>query len=235
MIFQTPVLFPGGVRSNLCYGLGEVPDDDLVDALTAAGLKESFLERESSALSVGQAQRVPIARALVRSPEMVLMDEPTSALDKDAAAKIEELIGGVADRGPGVVVVTHDLDQAVRIAAMRSSSSTGSSASTALSTMCAARGRGTASEGRSNLDRSCGDRLRRVDQGAPWAREGSGDLDDPGAHPTLDRRRRDHLRLRARGPQRSRAAGHVGGRCVDLGPPDERRPRRGGGRRDLDR
>ncbi len=116
MIFQTPVLFPGGVRSNLCYGLEDVAEDALIDALSASGLPTNFLERESSALSVGQAQRVAIARALVRSPEMLLMDEPTSALDKDAAARIEELIGGVAERGPGVVVVTHDLDQAARIA-----------------------------------------------------------------------------------------------------------------------
>lgn len=116
MIFQTPVLFPGGVRSNLCYGLEDVSEDDLLVALSAAGLAESFLDRESVALSVGQAQRVSIARALVRDPEMLLMDEPTSALDKDAAAKIERLMGGLADRGPGVVVVTHDLDQAARLA-----------------------------------------------------------------------------------------------------------------------
>lgn len=116
MIFQTPVLFPGGVRSNLCYGLDGVSEEDLLTALSAAGLAESFLDRESTALSVGQAQRVSIARALVRSPEMLLMDEPTSSLDKDAVAKIERLVGGLAERGPGVVIVTHDLDQAERVA-----------------------------------------------------------------------------------------------------------------------
>ena len=116
MIFQTPILFPGGVRGNLCYGVEDVAEDVLLEALTAAGLPESFLERDSTALSVGQAQRVSIARALVRSPEMLLMDEPTSALDKDAAGRIEALVAGLAERGPGVVVVTHDLDQAERMA-----------------------------------------------------------------------------------------------------------------------
>lgn len=116
MIFQTPVLFPGGVRSNLCYGLEGVAEEVLLEALAAAGLAESFLDRDSSALSVGQAQRVSIARALVRSPEMLLMDEPTSALDKDAAGRIEALVAGLAERGPGVVVVTHDLEQAERMA-----------------------------------------------------------------------------------------------------------------------
>ncbi|MBK5229419.1 MAG: ATP-binding cassette domain-containing protein [Actinobacteria bacterium] len=116
MIFQTPVLFPGGVRSNLCYGLEGVAEEVLLEALAAAGLAESFLNRDSTALSVGQAQRVSIARALVRSPEMLLMDEPTSALDKDAAGRIEALVSSLAERGPGVVVVTHDLEQAERMA-----------------------------------------------------------------------------------------------------------------------
>ena len=116
MIFQTPVLFPGGVRANLTYGLDEVPDDRLLRALQEASLKDEFLERDSSALSVGQAQRVCIARALVREPEVLLMDEPTSALDKDAAARIEGLIRGLASHGLTIVLVTHNLAQARNVA-----------------------------------------------------------------------------------------------------------------------
>jgi putative ABC transport system ATP-binding protein len=116
MIFQTPVLFEGGVRANLVYGLDGVTDADLTSALEAAGLPAAFLERESTALSVGQAQRVCIARALVRDPDVLLMDEPTSALDKDAAARIEELIQGLAGRGLTIVLVTHNLEQARRVA-----------------------------------------------------------------------------------------------------------------------
>ena len=116
MIFQTPQLFEGGVRANVAYGLVRVTDEAAVDALAAAGLPETFLERESTALSVGQAQRVCIARALVRGPEVLLMDEPTSALDKDAAAKIESTIAGLTERGLTVVLVTHNLEQARRVA-----------------------------------------------------------------------------------------------------------------------
>ena len=116
MIFQTPVIFEGGVRANLAYGLNGVDDAALAAALDEASLSRSFLERDSSALSVGQAQRVCIARALVRRPEVLLMDEPTSALDKDAAARIEKLIRSLADLGLAIVVVTHDLDQARRVA-----------------------------------------------------------------------------------------------------------------------
>jgi len=116
MIFQTPVLFEGGVRANLGYGLDAVGDDRAAAALEAAGLPPSFLDRPSTALSVGQAQRVTIARALVREPEVLLMDEPTSALDKDAARRIETLVGDLAKRGLTVVLVTHDLSQAKRVA-----------------------------------------------------------------------------------------------------------------------
>ena len=116
MIFQTPQLFEGGVRANLAYGLAELADSTAAGALAAAGLPDSFLERESSALSVGQAQRVCIARALVRDPEVLLMDEPTSALDKGAAARIESTIEDLARRGLTIVLVTHNLAQARHVA-----------------------------------------------------------------------------------------------------------------------
>jgi putative ABC transport system ATP-binding protein len=116
MIFQAPVLFEGGVRANLSYGMDRVDGSVLEDALEAAGLPSSFLERDSTALSVGQAQRVCIARTLVRSPQALLMDEPTSALDKDASARIESLTTSLGESGLTVVLVTHDLGQAKRVA-----------------------------------------------------------------------------------------------------------------------
>jgi putative ABC transport system ATP-binding protein len=116
MIFQTPVIFEGGVRANLLYGFPDRKETELADALEAAGLPPSFLDRESSALSVGQAQRVCIARALVREPEVILMDEPTSALDRDATARIESLLGSLLERSLTIVLVTHNLAQARRVA-----------------------------------------------------------------------------------------------------------------------
>jgi putative ABC transport system ATP-binding protein len=116
MIFQTPVIFEGGVRANLLYGFPDQTEERLSGALEAAGLPGTFLDRESSALSVGQAQRVCIARALVRDPEVILMDEPTSALDRDATARIESLLGSLLERDLTIVLVTHDLAQARRVA-----------------------------------------------------------------------------------------------------------------------
>jgi putative ABC transport system ATP-binding protein len=115
MIFQTPILFDGSVRSNLSYGL-DLVDDGALEALDAVGLQGSFLDRDSTALSVGQGQRVCIARALVRGPEVLLMDEPTSALDKDATARIESLIRHLAEGDLAVALVTHNLAQASRVA-----------------------------------------------------------------------------------------------------------------------
>jgi putative ABC transport system ATP-binding protein len=117
MVFQTPVLFEGDVRANLAYGLASACDQRLAEVLEAARLPPSFLDRDARRLSVGEGQRVTIARALVREPEVLLLDEPTSALDRDAAGGIERLVRRLADdRGLTLVMVTHDLEQARRVA-----------------------------------------------------------------------------------------------------------------------
>jgi ABC-type multidrug transport system fused ATPase/permease subunit len=117
MVFQTPVLFEGDVRANLAYGLAAADDQRLAEALEAARLEPSFLDRDARRLSVGEGQRVTIARALVRDPEALLLDEPTSALDRDAAGGVEHLVRRLAEeRGLTVVLVTHDLEQAERVA-----------------------------------------------------------------------------------------------------------------------
>ncbi len=103
------------MRANLAYGLEQSSDDELAGALEAAGLPASFLDRSATALSVGQAQRVCIARALVRRPQVLLMDEPTSALDVDASRVVEATIARLGSSGLTVVLVTHDLAQARRL------------------------------------------------------------------------------------------------------------------------
>lgn len=81
LVAQTPVMLPGGVRDNLAYGLDEPDDSELVEALGAAGLDPDFLDRDASQLSGGEAARVAVARALTRSPRVLLLDEPTASLD----------------------------------------------------------------------------------------------------------------------------------------------------------
>lgn len=116
MIFQVPVLFEGTVVENLEYGLDNPDPRRALEVLESVGLEDSLAERPARALSVGQGQRVCLARALMRRPEILLMDEPTSSLDKDAGAVIEALVTGLRDDGLTVVFVTHDLRQAQRVA-----------------------------------------------------------------------------------------------------------------------
>jgi putative ABC transport system ATP-binding protein len=116
LVGQTPIVFEGGVRANLAYGLDHPDEEQFAECLKVVGLPAEFLDRPSDALSVGQAQRVCIARALVRDPEILLLDEPTSALDRDAVETVEDLFGSLEERGLTLVLVTHDLGQARRVA-----------------------------------------------------------------------------------------------------------------------
>lgn len=116
MIFQLPAVFAGDVRANLIYGLDDLGDEELVVALDAAALPAHLLAQDASTLSVGQAQRMCIARALLRRPKCLLLDEPTASLDRDATIAIERLVASLAGEDLAVVMVTHDLAQATRIA-----------------------------------------------------------------------------------------------------------------------
>lgn len=116
MLFQQPVTFPGTGRDNLREAAPDADDDRLTGWLEAADLDRSFLDRVADELSGGQAQRLCLARALATEPEVLLADEATSALDRTATETIERLVAELAGRGIPVVWVTHDLDQARRLA-----------------------------------------------------------------------------------------------------------------------
>jgi ABC-type methionine transport system ATPase subunit len=118
MVFQLPALFGDTVEDSVLYGVrlaGKCADVERL--LGLAGLAPSLARRNPQSLSVGQQQRVSIARALALEPEVLLMDEPTSALDQVARQRIEDLIGQLnKELGLTIVVVSHALDQVERIA-----------------------------------------------------------------------------------------------------------------------
>ena len=100
VVGQVPVTFPGTVADNV-HG-------DTAALLTRVGLNPALAGREADRLSVGEAQRMCLARSLALEPEVLALDEPTSALDTTSKAGIEELIVGLARSGLTVVMVTHD-------------------------------------------------------------------------------------------------------------------------------
>ena len=125
MVFQRPYPFPKSIYDNIAYGPrihglanNKVELDEIVElSLTRAGLwneVEDRLDQPGTGLSIGQQQRLCIARAIAVSPEVILMDEPCSALDPIATAKVEELIHELRGQYT-IVIVTHSMQQAARV------------------------------------------------------------------------------------------------------------------------
>jgi putative ABC transport system ATP-binding protein len=114
LVPQVPAPLPGSVADNVCCGpglRGEIVDP--AKPLELAGLDASFAERDASRLSVGEQQRVMLARALALDPEVLLLDEPTAALDEEAKEGVERTL---ANLPCSMVLVTHEPAQAERLA-----------------------------------------------------------------------------------------------------------------------
>jgi tungstate transport system ATP-binding protein len=122
MTSQKPVLLRRTVTGNLFHvlrvkGVPRSERQDLVDAaLEQAGLA-NFGGRAARTLSGGEQQRLAIARAFVLKPKVLLLDEPTANLDPAAVRGVEELIDAIGAAGTKILMTTHDIAQARRLAA----------------------------------------------------------------------------------------------------------------------
>ncbi len=114
MVFQTPALIAGTVADNVSYGPRLRQEDcDPGEYLDLVQLERDLLNRPATALSVGQQQRMCIARALANHPEVLLLDEPTSALDQTAANTVLDLVCRLnRELGLTVIMVTHLMEHA---------------------------------------------------------------------------------------------------------------------------
>lgn len=124
MLFQQPVIFPGSIFSNVTFGIrhhGTVHRRDLPE-VTEMALRSACLWNEvkdrlrapATTLSIGQQQRLCLARTLACSPEVILMDEPTSALDPDSTRAVEDLLESLSE-SVTIVLVTHNHAQASKL------------------------------------------------------------------------------------------------------------------------
>jgi tungstate transport system ATP-binding protein len=121
LVFQRPVMLRRSVADNLRYALAVagVPRAErtrrTLELLSMVGLG-SLAGRPAQRLSGGERQRLALARALARDPAVLFLDEPTASLDPAATLAIEELVQAVSARGVKVVMTTHDLGEAARLA-----------------------------------------------------------------------------------------------------------------------
>ncbi|HVY56629.1 MAG TPA: ATP-binding cassette domain-containing protein [Xanthobacteraceae bacterium] len=122
LVFQRPVMLRRSASANVDYALSAagVPRAErssrIGDLLGRVGLRD-LGARPARRLSGGEQQRLALARALARDPEVLFLDEPTASLDPQATKAVEDIIRTVAASGVKIVMATHDLGQARRLAA----------------------------------------------------------------------------------------------------------------------
>lgn len=121
MVFQRPVMLRRSVAANLDYPLAlkGLPRDRRAETVARTldrfGLR-ALADRPARLLSGGEQQRLALARAWAMAPQVLFLDEPCSALDPSATRIIEEMIGQFSDDGITIVMTTHNLGQARRLA-----------------------------------------------------------------------------------------------------------------------
>jgi putative ABC transport system ATP-binding protein len=117
LVPQLPALIEGTVHDNVAYGPRLAGRSfNARSCLELAGLDPAYEDRDASRLSVGEQQRVMLARALALEPRVLLLDEPTSALDQSARDAVERTLRQLRARTAiSLVVVTHDIAQATRL------------------------------------------------------------------------------------------------------------------------
>jgi tungstate transport system ATP-binding protein len=120
IVFQRPTMLRRSALGNLRYALvaagvtRAIRAERAAELMTLVGLT-GLEHRPARRLSGGEQQRLALARALARDPDLLLLDEPTASLDPAATKAIEDLVRTIAARGLKVVMSTHDLGQAHRI------------------------------------------------------------------------------------------------------------------------
>ena len=118
-VFQKPVMLRRTAARNIAFALraaGRADDPAVIARLLDSVGLGALADRPARRLSGGEQQRLALARALARDPEVLFLDEPTASLDPAATKRVEDIIARTARAGVKVVMATHDLGQARRLA-----------------------------------------------------------------------------------------------------------------------
>ncbi len=125
MVFQSPCIYPTTIRKNIMFGVEKLvhftkqeSDAHLEQVLKSASLWDEVshrLDEPANSLSLGQKQRLCIARVLIMKPEIILLDEPTASLDLNSVRLIEKLLLKLK-QSCSIILVTHDIGQVRRVA-----------------------------------------------------------------------------------------------------------------------
>jgi tungstate transport system ATP-binding protein len=121
MLFQRPVMLRRSAAANIDYALGLAGLDRptraarVAEALERTGLRD-LARRPARVLSGGEQQRLALARAWALRPDLLFLDEPTASLDPAATRAVEEIVDAFHRSGTKIVMTTHDLGQARRLA-----------------------------------------------------------------------------------------------------------------------
>jgi tungstate transport system ATP-binding protein len=121
ILFQRPVMLRRTAAANVTYALAQAGTPRSLRASRAAALLDrvglaDLAQRPARRLSGGEQQRLALARALARDPEILLLDEPTANLDPAATRGVEEIVLMAAQSGIKIVMASHDLGQVRRLA-----------------------------------------------------------------------------------------------------------------------
>jgi len=121
MVSQRAVMLRRSAFANIDYalslrGVGKSQRHEVInEVVDRTGLRR-FIHKPASVLSLGEQQRIAIARAWVLKPQVLFLDEPTASLDPPATHLIEKLIGEISAEGTTIIMTSHDLGQAKRLA-----------------------------------------------------------------------------------------------------------------------
>jgi tungstate transport system ATP-binding protein len=116
LVFQRPIMLRRSVLANIGYGIAGARAKARAAALLEKVGLSHLARRPARKLSGGEQQRVALARAWAREPEILFLDEPTASLDPAATRAVEDIVREIAAQGVKIVMATHDLGQAKRLA-----------------------------------------------------------------------------------------------------------------------